>query len=106
MKKVKKEKVKEFKKHRIHYRGLILGLLFLVISFYLIKYALTLPCEMEPVEQMTAEQEMMIGPLLEQLRQMQRVNCLVTDFRAIFSILVGIAIIFPAVRAVIRSLTE
>ena len=102
----KKEKIKKVEKRRIHYRGLVFGLIFLIISFYLIKYALTLPCEVKFAEKMTEEQEMIMGPLLDQLGVMQRINCLVTDFKALFSILIGIAIIFPAVGAIVRSLAE
>ncbi|MEK6952650.1 MAG: hypothetical protein AABX29_06575 [Nanoarchaeota archaeon] len=78
------------------------GIAFLVLSFFLIQYSLTRPCNIGPITQTQN------GATIEvkQPFEMNKMICLSTDFTALFSLLAGTAAIFPAMSGLFNGLTE
>ncbi|MEK6934454.1 MAG: hypothetical protein AABW46_01110 [Nanoarchaeota archaeon] len=79
-----------------------LGVGFLVLSFFLIQYGMTRPCEIGPITQTQNGVDIEV----KQPFEMDRMVCLSTDFMALFSILVGTAAIFPAMSGIFSGLTD
>lgn len=78
------------------------GILFTALSFCLIMFALTRPCEVGPITQTQNNQTIEVNQPVE----MNRMICLSTDSQALFALLIGSAAAFPAVNGIFRGLTE
>ena len=78
------------------------GVAFLVLSFFLIQYSLTRPCNIGPITQTQNG----VSVEVKQPFEMNKMICLGTDFIALFSLLAGTAAIFPAMSGIFSGLTE
>ncbi|MEK6852443.1 MAG: hypothetical protein AABX59_01060 [Nanoarchaeota archaeon] len=83
---------------------LFVSLIFSVAGYFLIKYALTLPCDIGRIEPEGIAQG--LEPVLEFPKEVQRLICLSTDFRAIISMLVGTLAIIVGIPGIFRGLTS
>lgn len=83
-------------------KPILFGLLFLILSIFLIAYALTRPCEIGPITQTQGNSTIEVNQPVE----MNRMICLSTDFMAFFALLAGSAAIFPAMSGIFKGLTE
>ena len=84
------------------FKKISFGILFLLLSLFLIAYAVTRPCNIGPITQTQGNVTIEVNQPVE----MNRMICLSTDFGALFSLLAGSAAIFPAVSGIFSGLTE
>ena len=83
-------------------KPILCGFLFLILSLFLIAYALTTPCDIGPITQTQGNVTVEVNQPVE----MNRMVCLTTDFSAFFAVLAGSAAIFPAVSGIFKGLTD
>ncbi len=83
----------------LKYRKIIFGFIFLIISYFSLRYAFDQPCEIS------------FGSMGEQLglglpKELSRAICMTSNFQSLLFSLIGIALIFPSIGAIVKGFTE
>lgn len=95
----------------INFWKLGVALVFTVLGIFLVRYALTLPCEVGGIMQETSMPSQPGMPegkaetVVEFPSQLEKMLCLSTDFKAVICMLVGVVMIIAGVPGVFRGLT-
>ncbi|MBI2672944.1 hypothetical protein HYX19_01675 [Candidatus Woesearchaeota archaeon] len=86
--------------NELKYRKIIFGFVFLMLGFISLNYAFNQPCEINFGGDIAKE----LGFGLP--KELSKTICMSSDLKSLFSSLVGIALIFPSVGAIVRGFTE